>query len=30
LAPPLLDGSGTLTGDTFDTLVRPEKMTAPE
>jgi fumarate hydratase class II len=29
LAPPLKDGSGTLTGEKFDQIVRPEKMTAP-
>ena len=29
LAPPLKDGSGPLTGDTFDALIRPERMTRP-
>jgi fumarate hydratase, class II len=29
LAPPLKDGSGVLTAETFDQIVRPEKMTAP-
>ena len=29
LAPPLKDGSGVLTGEKFDQIVRPEKMTAP-
>jgi fumarate hydratase class II len=29
LAPPLKDGSGVLTGEKFDEIVRPEKMTAP-
>jgi fumarate hydratase class II len=29
LAPPLKDGTGVLTGETFDRIVRPEKMTAP-
>ena len=29
LAPPLKDGSGVLTGEAFDRLVRPEKMTGP-
>ena len=30
LAPPLKDGTGPLTGDAFDQIVRPEKMTGPE
>jgi fumarate hydratase class II len=29
LAPPLKDGSGTLTAEKFDQIVRPEKMTGP-
>jgi fumarate hydratase class II len=29
LAPPLKDGSGVLTGEKFDQVVRPEKMTGP-
>ena len=29
LAPPLKDGSGVLTGEAFDRLVRPEEMTKP-
>jgi fumarate hydratase class II len=29
LAPPLKDGSGILTAEKFDQIVRPEKMTAP-
>ena len=29
LAPPLKDGSGTLTGEKFDRIVRPEKMVKP-
>jgi fumarate hydratase class II len=29
LAPPLKDGSGVLTGEKFDQIVRPEKMTGP-
>ena len=29
LAPPLKDGSGVLTAEKFDQIVRPEKMTAP-
>jgi fumarate hydratase, class II len=29
LAPPLKDGSGVLTAEKFDLIVRPEKMTAP-
>ena len=29
LAPPLKDGSGVLTGEKFDQIVRPEKMTSP-
>ncbi len=29
LAPPLKDGSGVLTGEQFDRIVRPEKMTGP-
>ena len=29
LAPPLKDGSGVLTGEKFDQIVRPEKMTEP-
>jgi fumarate hydratase class II len=29
LAPPLKDGSGVLTGEKFDEIVRPEKMTGP-
>ncbi len=29
LAPPLKDGSGTLTADKFDQIVRPEKMVGP-
>jgi fumarate hydratase class II len=29
LAPPLQDGSGPLTGEKFDAIVRPEKMTGP-
>jgi len=29
LAPPLKDGSGGLTADKFDQIVRPEKMTGP-
>ncbi len=29
LAPPLKDGTGTLTAEKFDQIVRPEKMTAP-
>jgi fumarate hydratase class II len=29
LAPPLKDGSGALTGEKFDLIVRPEKMTGP-
>ncbi len=29
LAPPLKDGRGVLTAETFDQIVRPEKMTAP-
>lgn len=29
LAPPLKDGSGPLTGEAFDRVVRPEKMTGP-
>ncbi|HJZ58748.1 MAG TPA: class II fumarate hydratase [Gemmataceae bacterium] len=29
LAPPLKDGSGVLTGEKFDELIRPEKMTKP-
>ncbi|AWM39219.1 Fumarate hydratase class II [Gemmata obscuriglobus] len=29
LAPPLKDGSGPLTAEKFDQIVRPEKMTAP-
>lgn len=29
LAPPLRDGSGELTGERFDQIVRPEKMTGP-
>ena len=28
-APPLKDGSGTLTGEAFDRIVRPETMTGP-
>lgn len=30
LAPPLKDGTGVLTAEKFDQIVRPEKMTAPE
>jgi len=30
LAPPLKDGSGVLTGEKFDQIVRPEKMTGPD
>jgi fumarate hydratase, class II len=30
LAPPLRDGSGVLTGEKFDQIVRPEKMVGPE
>jgi fumarate hydratase, class II len=30
LAPPLKDGSGALTAEKFDQIVRPEKMTFPE
>ena len=29
LAPPLKDGTGVLTGEKFDQIVRPEKMTGP-
>jgi fumarate hydratase class II len=29
LAPPLRDGSGTLTAEKFDQIVRPEKMVGP-
>jgi fumarate hydratase class II len=29
LAPPLKDGSGVLTGEKFDQIVRPEKMVGP-
>ena len=29
LAPPLKDGSGKLTGEKFDQIVRPEKMVGP-
>ena len=29
LAPPLKDGTGVLTAEAFDRIVRPEKMTAP-
>jgi fumarate hydratase class II len=29
LAPPLKDGTGVLTGEKFDQIVRPEKMTRP-
>jgi fumarate hydratase class II len=29
LAPPLKDGSGVLTGEKFDALIRPERMTRP-
>ena len=29
LAPPLKDGSGVLTAEKFDQIVRPEKMTGP-
>ncbi len=29
LAPPLKDGTGTLTAEAFDRIVRPEKMTGP-
>jgi fumarate hydratase class II len=29
LAPPLKDGSGVLTGEAFDRIVRPERMTGP-
>jgi fumarate hydratase class II len=29
IAPPLKDGSGVLTGEKFDQIVRPEKMTGP-
>jgi fumarate hydratase, class II len=29
LAPPLNDGSGVLTAEVFDAIVRPEKMTGP-
>jgi hypothetical protein len=29
LAPPLKDGSGVLTAEIFDRIVRPEKMVGP-
>ncbi|MCU0706487.1 MAG: hypothetical protein MUF18_21230 [Fimbriiglobus sp.] len=29
LAPKLLDGTGVLTGEKFDQVVRPETMTGP-
>jgi fumarate hydratase, class II len=29
LAPPLKDGSGVLTGEKFDQIVRPERMVGP-